>query len=229
MAEKTVFHLESCPTNKTGSVTDCSCNEETAHYLKLAKLVFIVSLSEIIGGKLSGSTAMISEGFHQLFDGMESIVNFFVSILARRSKDEKRVRFVGGEISAALLLCIAIWIIFEGIGRIQNPQPISPYMILIALFGFVVTVLLRIIHQGARKEHINLSHLWQDRHLVSDLLANGAVVIGGVIMAILGEYYWIDGILSVGIGTLILFLTGARLVGIELHSHEHGAKCNHKH
>lgn len=229
MAEKTFFHLESCPTNKTGSVTDCSCNEEVAHYLKLAKLVFIVSLAEIIGGKFSGSTALVSEGFHQLFDGTESIVNTLVSIFARKSSNEKRVRWLGGEISALLLLSVAIWIILEGIKRVQNSQPISPYMFLIAIFGFVVTFWLRTIHKGAKREHVNLNHLWQDWHLVSDLLANGVVIIGGLIMTTLGGCYWIDGVLAVAIGLLIFVFAGCRLLGIELHSHKHGDECNHGH
>ena len=74
------------------------------------------------------------------------------------------------------------------------------------------------------RAHTELTEIWRD---VDKDPSVRAVIIGGAIMLATSEIYWIDGILSIGIGALILVFTGARILGIELHAHENG-HC-HKH
>jgi len=232
MAQTTHFHLDKCPSRETGSEIDCSCNQEKKHYLKLAGISFALFLGEFFGGLLSGSMALMSDSFHVLMDGTENMISVLVSRMARKGIDEQMVRSIGAKVSAALLFIIASSIVYEGYHRFLLPHKVEWYMVLIAIVGLVGNLIQRKIHQGALREHRNVTHFWQDMHLLSDIATSGVVIIGGLIMLITGGFYWIDGLLSVGIGLLIMTFTGARFVGVELHSHDghehkHDEGCDH--
>lgn len=210
-------HLDACPALVTEIWEDCSCEKEESHYLLLAKRVLILSVIELVGGFLSGSMALTSEGIHQLLDGTESIISAIVSRTARKSRNEKKLRRIGGIISALLLLFAAAWIIFEGAERIFTPQAVKWYMLPVVILGFVVTFLQRTIHGDALDEHKNLTHFWQDSHLLSDLFANGVIIVSGMVMLITGGLYWIDGIISICIGVLIFLFVGIRFFSSSLY------------
>lgn len=224
-------HLEACPSLASGISEDCSCDKEVGHYLKLAKWSFGLFLFEFIGGLFSGSMALVSDSLHVLLDGTENIVSAVVSKLSRKHKNEKKMRVIGGRVSALLLLIAGSVIVYEGWERIVTPHEVEWYMTVIATVGLCVNLLQMYIHQEVAKEHRNQTHFWQSRHLWSDISASIAVIVGGLIMSVSGGLYWIDGVLSIGIGILIMTLTGLKLLGVDAHSHshEHGRECSHKH
>lgn len=214
-------HLDTCPSNASGFSQDCSCEKEVLHYIKLAKWSFGLFAFEFLGGVFSGSMALISDSLHVLLDGAENIVSVIVSKLARKNKDEQKLRKIGGTISASLLFSGGCWIVYEGWERIVNPHEVEWYMTIIAFIGLCVNLWQMNLHREAPEEHRNLTHFWQNWHLVSDTAASIAVVVGGLIMLTSGGLYWIDGVLSVGIGLLIITFTCAKLLGVELHAHGH--------
>lgn len=224
-------HLDACPSVASGLSKDCSCDKEVIHYLKLAKISFGLFLFELIGGLFSGSMALVSDSLHVLLDGTENIVSVIVSKLSRKHENEKKMRMIGGRVSALLLLIAGGVIVHEGWERIITPHEVEWYMAVIATVGLLVNLLQMYLHQGVAKEHRNQTHFWQSRHLWSDISASIAVIVGGLIMSVSGGLYWIDGVLAVGVGILIMTLTGLRLLGVEVHSHSHGHghECNHKH
>lgn len=222
MAQFTQFHLDACPSNSTGLSEDCSCDKEAEHYLALAKWSFGLFLFEFLGGLFSGSIALVSDSLHVLLDGTENIVSAIVSKLSRKHQNEKKMRTIGGRISALLLLIAGGVIVHEGWERIITPHEVEWYMAAIATVGLLVNLLQMYLHQGVAKEHRNQTHFWQSRHLWSDIFASIAVIVGGLIMSVSGGLYWIDGVLSIGIGILIMILTCAKILGVEVHSHNHG-------
>lgn len=240
MAHATRFHLEKCPSKKTGMELDCSCDKEVTHYLTLAMWSLWLFVFEFIGGIVSGSMALVSDAFHVLMDGTENMISVLVSRMARKGADEKKIRGIGAKVSAVLLFFIAGSIVYEGYHRFLSPHKVEGYMVVIATVGLLVNLWQRKIHQGALHEHRNVTHFWQDMHLLSDITTSVAVIIGGLIMLVTDGYYWIDGLLSINIGVLIMIFTGARFLGVELHSHSHEGHdpsddhpghdcCKHKH
>lgn len=223
-----INHLEACPSVISGAPKDCSCEKEVRHYLRLAKLSFSLFVFELLGGIFSGSMALVSDALHVLLDGTENIVSAIVSRLSLKGYDEKFVRDFGGKISALLLLFAGGGIIYEGFERMLNPHEVEWYMVLVAIIGLAVNLWQKSLHNEALEEHRNQTHFWQDRHLISDISASAAVVVGGLIMFFTEGLYWIDGVLSVGIGALIVFFTIAKLFGFELHKHDHAHTCGEK-
>ncbi len=238
MAQKTVFHLEACPSNNTGLLEDCSCAEEAKRYTKLAKISVSLFSFEYVGSMVTKSKAFESDAWHVAVDGVENVVNIIVSRLARNSDNEASLRKWGGKISALLLLYASYHVIYEGYERVIIPQQVKWYMAILAIIGLGVNLYQQYIHWKAPKEHRNEQHFWQNLHLWGDISSSIAVVIGGLIMWATNDFYWIDGALSIMIGCLLVVLTSARLFGLELHSHNnetnhsghaHGPGCNHKH
>lgn len=232
MAHTTQFHLEKCPSHASGLSEDCSCAEEEKKYLSLAKLSFGIFGLELFGGVGTGSVALVSDALHVLIDGAESIVNAIVSRFSRNGGNEAMLRKLGGKISAMLLLVASAGIIYEGLERVSHPHEVAGYMVFIAIAGLGVNLYQRYLLWKAPKEHHNEQHFWQNWHLWGDISSSIAVIIGGVIMLFTDNLYWIDGVLSVGIGAWLVALTGAKLIGVELHTHKHeghGPDCTHNH
>lgn len=232
--QETTSHLGSCPTNTTGLQGDCSCDKEAAHYLGLAKWSFGLFLFEFVGGIFSNSLALVSDSLHVLLDGTENILSVIISKLARKQGDEERLRRVGGKISAALLLVAGGLFAHEGYERILSPHEVEWYMTIIALIGLGVNWWQMHLHHHVADEHRNHTHFWQNWHLMSDIAASSAVVIGGAVMLVADGWYWIDGILSLVIGIVIMSLVGARLFGFKAHAHsgahakhQNDSECNH--
>lgn len=211
-------HLSACPALVNGSAKDCSCIAEENRYLTLAKLSLYLFVFELTGGYFSGSLALMSDALHVIVDGAENFVSATVSRFARQG-NEARVRKIGGMISAVLLLSASAWIMYEGVERMTTPHKIEWYMTFVAIAGLGVNLLQRRIHNQAPDEHLNVTHLWQDWHLLSDISTSAVVIAGGFIMLITDGLYWIDGFLSFGIGVWIAFFTLAKMLHFDLHGH----------
>lgn len=216
-------HLSACPALWNGVEKDCSCTEEENRYLTLAKGSFGLFAFEFVAGWFSGSLALRSDAVHVIVDGTENFVSVIVSRSARKG-DEARVRKTGAMISALLLLFASAWIMYEGVERLTTPHEVSGYMVNFAIIGLIANIWLRKIHLEAPSEHRNITHAWQDWHLLSDISTSVAVIIGGFIMLLADGLYWIDGLLSFGIGAWIAFFTLARMLHFDLHAHPHGGE-----
>lgn len=215
-------HLDKCPYRESGNPKDCSCEDEVAHYTTLAKYSLGLFLFEIIGGIFSGSLALISDALHVLFDSIENIISIAVSRMSRVSANEKMVREVAGKISAILLMIGGFIVAIEGYDRINNPHEINGWiMLFFTTVGLGVNVRQLYLHRNARDEHRNITHFWQDKHLISDTATSVAVLIGGIIILISEDWAWLDGALSLAIGILIILFTIAKFCGLNIHTHDH--------
>ncbi|MEK7538505.1 MAG: cation diffusion facilitator family transporter [Patescibacteria group bacterium] len=226
-----VHHIGACRFLVTGQSDDCRCDHEAQRYVRLAKWSLAIFVIELLAGYAANSVALMSDALHVIMDGMENIVSVVISRMARGHSNENALRKRGGKISAALLCAAGVWIVYEGFERILTPHEVAWYMFVVAAIGLAGNIYQRKINNEAPDEHRNTQYFWQDIHLWSDILASIAVIIGGFVMMVAGKWYWIDGVLSVGIGSLIVFFTIARLLGFKAHSHNHGDghSCSHGH
>lgn len=169
-------HIAACRYRETGT---CVCKEESARYIKLAKLSFLMFIIEAAGGILAGSMALLADAFHTLFDGTENILSAFVAHKSRFSDRERRIRKVGGMISAVLISIIAWYIGMEALERLSNPTEIhilGAGAMAVAAIG--VNAWQFLIHEHAPDEHRNITHAWQKLHIVADISGSVAALIG---------------------------------------------------
>jgi cobalt-zinc-cadmium efflux system protein len=192
-------HIDACPYLTTGT---CTCKAESDRYQRLALFSFSLFLIEVTGGLFTGSLALISDAFHTLFDGAENILSAFIAHRARFTENESRLRKIGGLISATLIFIISWLILSEAFTRLHDTTHlISGWAIPFATIALFINWKQLWILEGAPAEHRNVTHSWQKFHIVTDIGASVAALLGTA-LAISGVPL-ADTIVSIGIVVVI--------------------------
>ena len=170
-------------------------------------LVFV--LAEAIGGWWGNSLALLSDAGHNLADAATLGLSWYALWIAGKPSHERmtfgyhRVGVFAALINGVSLVLIALFIGWEGILRIQHPEPASGG-VMIALASAAIVVNLAIgsrLHHGA-KHDINVRSAYI--HQIGDAVSALGVVIAGIAIATTG---WLlaDPIVSLVIAALILY------------------------
>ena len=176
-------------------------------------LNIIITLSQIIGGLISGSLALISDAVHNLSDVLSLIISYGANLLSNRKKQTlyqtfgyKRAEIIAAFINSASLVVIAVFLAIEALKRLSEPQEIMSdiviWLALIAIVGNGISVLL--LKKDA-DHNINMRAAYL--HLISDFLTSVAVLAGGILMKYYG-IYWLDAILTILISVYLFFMGG---------------------
>ncbi len=178
-------------------------------------LTTLILAGEIVGGIWTGSLALLSDAAHVFMDVFALTLSLGALLLARRPADERRTfGWHRAEVFAALingvtLIGVAAFIFVEGVGRLLEPTPVKGVGLLVfaaaGLVGNAAVALLLRRHVGA---DINIRGAFL--HVIGDVLASAAVIVGAVIVIFTG-WYVVDPILAFAIGGLLLWGSG-RLV-----------------
>lgn len=171
-------------------------------------LNIVITVAQVIGGLLSGSLSLLSDALHNFSDVLSLIVSYFANRLAKkeasikRTFGFKRAEIMAAFINAASLIIIAIILVFEAVERLQNPQEISVGIVIIlsivAILGNGLSVLLL---QKDSKVNMNMRSAYV--HLLTDLMASVAVLLGGLLMRFY-ELFWIDSVLTFAIAVYLI-------------------------
>ncbi|WP_025666136.1 cation diffusion facilitator family transporter [Aquimarina megaterium] len=169
-----------------------------------------ITAAQVVGGLISGSLSLLSDALHNFSDVLSLIVSFFANRLAKREASIKRTfGFKRAEIMAAFinaisLVIIAFILVFEAIERLLNPQEISARVVIIlsvvAIFGNGLSVLLL-----RRDSKVNMNMRSAYLHLVTDLMASFAVLIGGLLMKFY-KLFWVDSLLTFVIAIYLIIV-----------------------
>jgi len=163
-------------------------------------LNILITASQIIGGVLSGSLALLSDALHNFSDVVSLVVSFGASKLSKRKASiyrtfgYKRAEILAAFINSSTLVIVGVLLIIEAIKRFQNPQEIESNLVIwlsalaIIANGFSVLLL-------KRDAHSNLNMRSAYLHLLTDMLASIAVLIGGLLMKYY-EIFWVDSVLT---------------------------------
>ena len=174
-------------------------------------LNILITISQVVGGLISGSLALISDAVHNLSDVLSLIISYGANLLSNKKKQTqyqtfgyKRAEIIAAFINSASLIVIAIFLAIEAVKRLSEPQEIMSeiviWLALVAIAGNGLSVLL--LKKDA-DHNINLRAAYL--HLISDLLTSVAVLIGGVLIKFYG-IYWLDAILTILISIYLLFM-----------------------
>src|SRR5437763_10284456 len=107
--------------------------------LRLAFLLTIIILAtEVIGGWLANSLALLSDAGHVITDLFALGLAWFAAVQAERPANERktfgyhRVGILAALINAVTLILIAFAITWEAIARFQHPEPVQPLIMFLA-------------------------------------------------------------------------------------------------
>ncbi|WP_040279574.1 cation diffusion facilitator family transporter [Psychroserpens damuponensis] len=174
-----------------------------------------ITVAQVIGGLLSGSLSLLSDALHNFSDVISLIISYIANRLSKRKASlqktfgYKRAEILAAFINASTLIIVAILLIIEAVKRFQNPQDIESSLVIwlsfIAILGNGFSVLL-LKKDSASNMNMKSAYL----HLLTDMMASVAVLIGGLLMKYY-QLFWVDSVLTFAIA-LYLIVMGYHLL-----------------
>lgn len=180
------------------------------HSSKNIKLAFAInllfSIGEFIGGFLINSVAIMSDAVHDLGDAIALGASWFLQKTSNKEGDKKfsfgyqRFSLLGALINAAVLIAGSVYIFFQAIPLLFNPEHSNAQgMIWFALAGVLLNGYAAFkLHKGMSVNEGVLS--W---HMLEDVLGWVAVLIVGIVL-LFKDIHILDPILSLAIALFIL-------------------------
>ncbi|MBT8245410.1 MAG: cation transporter [Winogradskyella sp.] len=169
-----------------------------------------ITVAQVIGGILSGSLALLSDALHNFSDVISLIISFVANKLAKqkasvkRTFGYKRAEILAAFINASTLVIVAVLLIFEAIKRFKNPEEIESNLVIwlsfIAILGNGFSVLLL---KKSANDNMNMKSAYL--HLLTDMMASVAVLVGGLLMKFY-QVYWVDSALTLAIAIYLIIM-----------------------
>ena len=167
----------------------------------------VFTIIEFIGGWLTNSTAIMADAVHDLGDSLSIGTSWGLNKLSEKDANRtfsygyKRFSLLGALINGVVLTIGSVWILFEAIPRLAEPEmPQVEGMLLLSIFGMAVNGF------AAYKlsEGNSLNERVLNWHLLEDVLGWVAVFIVSIVL-IFKPWPILDPILSIGFTLFILF------------------------
>jgi cobalt-zinc-cadmium efflux system protein len=190
------------------------------HHQKLSgkKLLFsiilniLITISQVIGGIISGSLALISDAVHNLSDVISLIISYIANHLTNKKKQTlhqtfgyKRAEIIAAFLNSATLIIIAVFLAIEAVKRFNNPQIIdSKYVIWLAFIAILGNGLSVLLLKKDATNNLNMRAAYL--HLLSDMLTSVAVLAGGFLIKWF-QIYWVDAVLTILISIYLLYMS----------------------
>ncbi len=173
-------------------------------------LNILITISQAIGGLLSGSLSLLSDALHNFSDVLSLIVSYIANILskkeasANRTFGYKRAEIIAAFVNSATLIIVAVILIKEAVERFINPITIeSDLVIWLSLLGIVANGFSVLLLKKDANSNMNMKSAYL--HLLTDMMASVAVLVGGLLMKFY-ELYWIDPLLTILIAVYLIYM-----------------------
>ncbi|SFV53350.1 Cobalt-zinc-cadmium resistance protein CzcD [hydrothermal vent metagenome] len=172
-------------------------------------LNIIITLSQIVGGILSGSLALLSDSMHNFSDVLALFIAYFANRLATQPNNKsktfgyKRAEILAALFNASVLVAIALFLIIEAIHKFYHPEAInSTWVIGLGILSIILNALSVLLIKDDAHDNMNIKAAYL--HLLTDVMTSVAVVVGGVLMYYF-HIFWIDPIISILIALYLLW------------------------
>lgn len=173
-------------------------------------LNIIITASQVVGGLVSGSLALLSDALHNFSDVLSLIVSYIANKLTKkeasihRTFGYKRAEILAAFVNAATLIIVAIILIIESVKRFQQPEDIKAGLVIwLSLLGIIANGLSVLLLKKDAKNNINMRSAYL--HLLSDMMASVAVLIGGLLMKFY-QLFWVDSLLTFLIALYLIWM-----------------------
>ncbi len=172
-------------------------------------LNIVITLSQIIGGIMSGSLALLSDAVHNFSDVLALIVAYFANRLAARPNDTsktfgyRRAEILAALFNASVLIGIGIFLIIEAFHKFYHPETIDSFwVIVLGVLSILLNTASVLLIRCDASNNINIKVAYL--HLLTDVATSVAVVVGGTLMYYFG-IFWIDPFISILIALYLIW------------------------
>ena len=165
-------------------------------------------VAEVFGGILGHSVALLNDAVHNLSDVPALGISWLAMRWAQRPADSERTYgyhragTLAAFTNAVLLVLLSLWLGYEAIQRLRAPvEVVESWMIWTSIAALLVNGGITMALVRGRAD-LNLRAILV--HNFGDALSNIAIIIGAVIMGYTNAH-WIDPLLGLAIGLLVLY------------------------
>jgi len=173
-------------------------------------LNILITVAQVIGGLISGSLSLLSDALHNFSDVMSLIVSYIANILSKREASDrktfgyKRAEIIAAFVNAATLMIVAVILIKEAVERFFDPQEVaSDLVIWLSLLGIMANGFSVLLLKKDADSNMNMKSAYL--HLLTDMMASVAVLIGGILMKFY-QVYWVDAALTLAIALYLIYM-----------------------
>lgn len=165
-------------------------------------------VAEVFGGVLGRSVALLNDAVHNLSDVPALGISWLAMRWAQRPADSEktfgyhRAGTLAAFTNAILLVLLSLWLGYEAIDRLRSPvQVVESWMIWTSIAALLVNggITLALVRGHA---DLNLRGILV--HNFGDALSNIAIIAGAIVMQYT-HAAWIDPLLGLAIGLLVLY------------------------
>lgn len=163
---------------------------------------------EIAGGLYFNSLALLSDAAHMFTDAAALGLALLAIHIGRRAADDRRTfgyrRFeiLAAAFNAILLFVVAGYVLYEGVKRIFEPEPVGSIgMLAVAAVGLIVNLISMKVLAGGKDSSLNVKGAYLE--VWADMLGSLGVIVAAVVIMLTG-WRWVDPIVAILIGLWVL-------------------------
>jgi cobalt-zinc-cadmium efflux system protein len=179
-----------------------------SRYLTIAFLLIVGFMAfEVVVGILAHSLALLSDAAHMLTDAGALALSLVVLRYVQRPGGEaltygrRRAEVLSGQANGAVLLVLAVLVVYEGISRLITPPEVSGVAVaVVAAAGVLVNIAAAWVLAKANRQSLNIEGSFQ--HIVTDLYAFIGTLIAGIVIIVSG-FHRADAIASLVVAVLM--------------------------
>lgn len=167
-----------------------------------------LTVVQIIAGMLSGSLMLIADALHNLSDAMSLIIAWAARRIARRPADDTmtfgyaRAEVVAALINFTTLIVVGLYLGWEAIARLFDPQPVEGWtVVIVAGVALVIDVATAALVYAQSKDSLNMRAAFL--HNLADAGASVAVIVGGIVL-IVWDWRLVDPLLTLLISVWVI-------------------------
>ena len=183
-----------------------SATSTVMRYSVIATIIYVGVT--VVAGIRAHSLALLSEAGHNVTDVLALLLSWVAIFVQTRPPSSTktfgyhRAGVLAAFVNALTLVVIAFYIFYEAMVRFYHPVEVQPrLMIWVAVAGVAMNgVISWFLFRAGRDVNLRSAFI----HQLGDTLSTAAVIVGGWAILWTGRY-WIDPLLSIGIGGLILW------------------------
>jgi len=173
-------------------------------------LNMVITVAQVIGGLISGSLSLLSDALHNFSDVLSLIVSYIANLLAKKPSSTnktfgyKRAEIIAAFVNASTLMIVAVILIIEALERFQNPKEVESNLVIwLSILGIAANGFSVLLLKKDADSNMNMKSAYL--HLLTDMMASVAVLIGGLLMKFY-QMYWVDPALTLAIALYLIYM-----------------------
>lgn len=165
-------------------------------------------LAELVGAYVFKSLALLSDAAHMFTDSAALAISLAAVQIGRRKPDDRRsfgyrrFEILAAAFNAVLLFVVAAYILYEGVLRLFDPEPVgSVGMLVVASAGLVVNLIAMRLLASGKDKSLNVKGAYLE--VWADMLGSVGVI-GGALLIMATGWLWVDPVIAIAIGLWVL-------------------------